>query len=228
MTICPQMNETEPNTSASTRNRRPRSSRLSSVGSGLTAYGGAPGRNLRGGAVIPPKSHHSHSPAQPCASSRPHEQPFRANFASQRTGGTLVGLDSGKAGKTGQRRVNPACGDQSRNRPGSLWFSGSWLGNKDLSLAPQVGLEPTTLRLTAECSTIELLRSSVVPSHLIRPFLAVSNFVARPRPPLKSFRLAVRGGDAGSPLCLRASLFGRRSVRRRRPRSARRPHRRSA
>ena len=28
-------------------------------------------------------------------------------------------------------------------------------------LAPQVGLEPTTLRLTAECSTIELLRSRV-------------------------------------------------------------------
>jgi hypothetical protein len=26
-------------------------------------------------------------------------------------------------------------------------------------LAPQVGLEPTTLRLTAECSAIELLRS---------------------------------------------------------------------
>src|ERR1039457_3993464 len=31
-------------------------------------------------------------------------------------------------------------------------------------LAPQVGLEPTTLRLTAECSTIELLRSNGVPS----------------------------------------------------------------
>ena len=30
-------------------------------------------------------------------------------------------------------------------------------GEKEL--APQVGLEPTTLRLTAECSTIELLRS---------------------------------------------------------------------
>ena len=29
-----------------------------------------------------------------------------------------------------------------------------------LDLAPQVGLEPTTLRLTAECSTIELLRSN--------------------------------------------------------------------
>src|SRR5271170_5659957 len=27
------------------------------------------------------------------------------------------------------------------------------------TLAPQVGLEPTTLRLTAECSTIELLRN---------------------------------------------------------------------
>jgi hypothetical protein len=28
-------------------------------------------------------------------------------------------------------------------------------------LAPQVGLEPTTLRLTAGCSAIELLRSRV-------------------------------------------------------------------
>jgi len=28
-----------------------------------------------------------------------------------------------------------------------------------IKLAPQVGLEPTTLRLTAECSAIELLRS---------------------------------------------------------------------
>ena len=27
------------------------------------------------------------------------------------------------------------------------------------NLAPQVGFEPTTLRLTAECSTVELLRS---------------------------------------------------------------------
>ncbi len=29
-------------------------------------------------------------------------------------------------------------------------------------LAPQVGLEPTTLRLTAECSAIELLRSKAL------------------------------------------------------------------
>jgi hypothetical protein len=28
-----------------------------------------------------------------------------------------------------------------------------------MRLAPQVGLEPTTLRLTAECSAIELLRN---------------------------------------------------------------------
>ena len=29
-------------------------------------------------------------------------------------------------------------------------------------LAPQVGLEPTTPRLTAECSTIELSRNNVI------------------------------------------------------------------
>ncbi|MDF2904129.1 MAG: hypothetical protein K0S25_1767 [Bacillus sp. (in: firmicutes)] len=28
-------------------------------------------------------------------------------------------------------------------------------------MAPQVGLEPTTVRLTAECSTTELLRNNV-------------------------------------------------------------------
>ena len=28
-----------------------------------------------------------------------------------------------------------------------------------INMAPEVGLEPTTLRLTAECSAIELLRS---------------------------------------------------------------------
>ena len=36
----------------------------------------------------------------------------------------------------------------------------SWWKCKNFEdLAPQVGLEPTTLRLTAECSAIELLRS---------------------------------------------------------------------
>src|SRR5215207_11269348 len=36
-------------------------------------------------------------------------------------------------------------------------------------LAPQVGLEPTTLRLTAECSAIELLRNKrphIAPNHV--------------------------------------------------------------
>jgi hypothetical protein len=32
-------------------------------------------------------------------------------------------------------------------------------GGADCRMAPQVGLEPTTLRLTAGCSAIELLRS---------------------------------------------------------------------
>ena len=34
--------------------------------------------------------------------------------------------------------------------------------NIEREKAPQVGLEPTTLRLTAECSAIELLRHIVV------------------------------------------------------------------
>jgi hypothetical protein len=37
------------------------------------------------------------------------------------------------------------------------------------SLAPQVGFEPTTLRLTAECSTIELLRSNTQKPPTISP-----------------------------------------------------------
>ena len=36
-------------------------------------------------------------------------------------------------------------------------------------LAPQVGLEPTTLRLTAECSAIELLRQELNPATTYSP-----------------------------------------------------------
>ena len=43
----------------------------------------------------------------------------------------------------------PACGDIQKN-PKSFGFG---------FLAPQVGLEPTTTRLTAGCSTIELWRN---------------------------------------------------------------------
>ena len=35
-------------------------------------------------------------------------------------------------------------------------------------LAPQVGLEPTTLRLTAECSAIELLRNNAAHVEKVR------------------------------------------------------------
>src|SRR3954469_12094289 len=37
-------------------------------------------------------------------------------------------------------------------------------------MAPQVGLEPTTLRLTAGCSAIELLRSVVMPGGICQVF----------------------------------------------------------
>ena len=40
-----------------------------------------------------------------------------------------------------------------------VWFLGACKCLK--RMAPQVGLEPTTLRLTAGCSAIELLRSGV-------------------------------------------------------------------
>jgi hypothetical protein len=36
-------------------------------------------------------------------------------------------------------------------------------------MAPQVGLEPTTLRLTAECSAIELLRNVAERTGKARP-----------------------------------------------------------
>jgi hypothetical protein len=39
-------------------------------------------------------------------------------------------------------------------------------------MAPQVGLEPTTLRLTAECSAIELLRNK-------RPHIVLTNYAGR-------------------------------------------------
>jgi hypothetical protein len=48
-------------------------------------------------------------------------------------------------------------------------------------MAPEVGLEPTTLRLTAECSAIELLRNTSVPRLVASPhnFLVITNCEAR-------------------------------------------------
>ena len=61
-------------------------------------------------------------------------------------------------------------------------------------LAPQVGFEPTTLRLTAECSTIELLRSKVF-LHLTRRRQRVSNRYCTPgaHQPNEGNRAAVCG-----------------------------------
>ena len=44
-------------------------------------------------------------------------------------------------------------------------------------MAPQVGLEPTTLRLTAECSAIELLRNTVAHGHQLSR--ARTTFIAK-------------------------------------------------
>ena len=53
--------------------------------------------------------------------------------------------------------------------------TGRWR-SEGQNLAPQVGLEPTTLRLTAECSTIELLRNNRgATSRLNQTPFAVSN-----------------------------------------------------
>ena len=66
--------------------------------------------------------------------------------------------------------ANAETNGETENAPnvGHLGICGSTCGVNNMEgnrwenrdLAPQVGLEPTTLRLTAECSTIELLRSN--------------------------------------------------------------------
>jgi hypothetical protein len=55
-------------------------------------------------------------------------------------------------------------------------------------MAPQVGLEPTTLRLTAGCSAIELLRSestlsmrASIDKEIISDAIAIGNMSQRPR-----------------------------------------------
>src|ERR1019366_3092447 len=65
--------------------------------------------------------------------------------------------------------------------------------NSLILLAPQVGFEPTTLRLTAECSTVELLRSKCVISLKQTRTCTV-----------KSSHSAVPDAGAGSPPCLPA------------------------
>ena len=57
-----------------------------------------------------------------------------------------------KRPKTGHSESKKALPGQKENRQFPCEISG-------FCMAPQVGLEPTTLRLTAECSAIELLRN---------------------------------------------------------------------
>src|SRR5579884_1597037 len=64
--------------------------------------------------------------------------------------------DAGRKPETGESRKRGQLRGCTRREA----LTGGWESLRGKGLAPQVGLEPTTLRLTAECSTIELLRSS--------------------------------------------------------------------
>jgi hypothetical protein len=76
------------------------------------------------------------------------------------------GRDSTAPAALASQEVRALGGSESRN----------CRGNADgRFLAPQVGLEPTTLRLTAECSAIELLRSVSASA------LACRNYIKAPR-----------------------------------------------
>jgi len=71
------------------------------------------------------------------------------------SGGTPADKDGEIRVRMGNSRFQPWLG---RGAATGV-FSRGCVETKGFELAPQVGLEPTTLRLTAECSTIELLRS---------------------------------------------------------------------
>ena len=70
------------------------------------------------------------------------------------------------------------------------------MSSDDMFLAPQVGLEPTTLRLTAECSAIELLRNK---------FRRRPNLPGRVQPSTfgaKRLNYCVRNGNRWNPLAI--------------------------
>jgi hypothetical protein len=73
------------------------------------------------------------------------------------------GVDE-KAAILGEGESDPQNGPKKNRQSTSIIYeAGLSTGEERLqvleNLAPEVGLEPTTLRLTAECSAIELLRS---------------------------------------------------------------------
>lgn len=59
---------------------------------------------------------------------------------------------SGEGGKTSNHSINPSSLSASRDKQAHFLNL----------LAPQTGLEPVTIRLTVDCSTIELLRSKKI------------------------------------------------------------------
>ena len=63
-------------------------------------------------------------------------------------------------------------------------------------MAPQVGLEPTTLRLTAECSAIELLRIKIRQRPNLPGRVQPSTFGA------KRLNFCVRNGNRWNPLAI--------------------------
>jgi hypothetical protein len=60
-------------------------------------------------------------------------------------------------------------------------------------LAPQVGLEPTTLRLTAGCSAIELLRSVAM-----RDYPEHNNIAVAVRKPMRPTKIGLRIFNKGN------------------------------
>ena len=126
-------------------------------------------------------------------------QPDLDTDGEQVTGGPIqmraeIPLDaeillSERALDTKPREVNRGASVNRRTDPGS----------RGKAVAPQVGLEPTTLRLTAECSTIELLRIGGRDKERVSPRGAASPpWVADRKAPSGS-RQAGAGGRPGRP-----------------------------
>ena len=99
------------------------------------------------------------------ANARRNAASLSVSISIRLTKGTLL---SGRAGGGGSR-ASPSCANlfsanshQNSHSPKikmAADLAASHIVDFKVFLAPQVGLEPTTLRLTAECSAIELLRS---------------------------------------------------------------------
>jgi len=75
-----------------------------------------------------------------------------------KTGGTLGNTDEETRVRTGNLRW---CAQPERGAPSGVSSNGC-VENRELGLAPQVGLEPTTLRLTAQIWRI----TAMIPSDL--------------------------------------------------------------